>query len=273
MRALVPVNNVIARNCENHRLKKLREVDLFIQTLVYIRRFTTSLCCNCFVLTGLSKLTAVFTKSPIMRGHEEGEGRRRIFFHVLAQLRDQVTYSALRYCLPKAFLGWWHTDITTEVKENRLLFAPRHQHPQILINCHAIRSRWYDSQTLRRSAWMPHAALWQCWQLLTCQFYLIRYHQGAPALRPAPMTPRSIPGWTICTSSHGNYHCLSLLARPAPFWWLWKAWSELWLQEQQFSGTASPHRAISGLMKQAPAGTGEWYRRDIMPRNSCRTSA
>lgn len=80
--ALVPVNNVIARNCENHRLKKLQEVDLFIQTLVYIRRFTTSLCCNCFVLTGLSKLTAVFTKSPIMRGHEEGEGRRRVFFRV-----------------------------------------------------------------------------------------------------------------------------------------------------------------------------------------------
>jgi len=52
MRSFVPMknaSNVVAMNCESHRLKKSQEVDLFIQRLVYIRRFTTRLCCNCFV--------------------------------------------------------------------------------------------------------------------------------------------------------------------------------------------------------------------------------
>ena len=70
-------STVIAMNWENHRFKKSQAVNLFIQKLVYIRRFTTRLCCNCFVQIGLSNLTAVFIKSHTMRGHGERGGRRR----------------------------------------------------------------------------------------------------------------------------------------------------------------------------------------------------
>lgn len=64
--------------------KSLQEDDLFIQRLVCIR-FKTRLCCNCFSLTGLSKLTAAFTKSQVRRGHEGG-ARRRMLSHTWAQL-------------------------------------------------------------------------------------------------------------------------------------------------------------------------------------------
>lgn len=84
MRSSAPMNNasnVIATNCENHRLKKSQEVHLFIQRLVYMRRFNTRVFCNCFVLTDLSKVTAVFTNSHITRGHEE-RGSRRMLSHI-----------------------------------------------------------------------------------------------------------------------------------------------------------------------------------------------
>lgn len=84
MRSSVPMNNasnVIATNCEKHRLKKSQEVHLFIQRLVYMRRSTIRLFCSCFVLTDLSEVTAVFSNSHLMRGHGEA-GRRRMRSHM-----------------------------------------------------------------------------------------------------------------------------------------------------------------------------------------------
>lgn len=175
MRAFGPMNkasNVIAMTCENHRLRKSQEVDLFIQRLVCLR-FKTSPCWE--------------ERTP-RRGRKEDA---LIHEHSHRPANSLPTF--LTSCL-RHFWGWWHTGTATQVKESQLLLASRDQHPG-------------SSAPSRQVLWFSAS---QHIAQTTCQVCLTWYCQAEAASRPAPVAPSNTAARMIHESSNGNNHCLFL---------------------------------------------------------------